>query len=127
VARGGLVEEHTVPLMLDGDAARASKRDGVGRVQPRCPEDHVNVGVERQAVSVDRGGESRSDGDRHAAGVSDGDLGAVGEARGCGACEGAQMQVVFASERFTHEHQAGAVVEEGAYGDVGAGELPCED
>ena len=104
VAQGGLVEEDTVPFVLDGDAACARERDGVGRVQPRRPEDHVDVGVERQAVGVDRAGERRPDGERHAAGVSDGDFGAVGEARGGGALEGAQMQVVLLCERFTHEH-----------------------
>ena len=50
---------------------------------------------------------------------------AVGRSEASG--EGAQRQVVLASERFTHEHQAGAVVEEGAYGDAGAGEVSCED
>ena len=127
MARGGLVKKDTVPFVLDRDAARARERDGVGRVQPRRPEDHVDVGVQRQAVGVDRGAECRSDGEGHAAGMSDGDLGAVGEASGCGALEGAQRQVVLASERFTHEHQACAVVKECAYGDAGAGEVPCED
>ena len=127
MARGGLVEEDTFPPVLDGDAARARERDGVRSVQPRRPEDHVDVGVERQAVGVDRGGERRPDGEGHAAGVSDGDLGAVGEARGGVALQSAQRQVVLACERFTHEHQAGAVVEKGAYGDVGAAEVPCED
>jgi hypothetical protein len=127
VARGGLVEEDTLPTVLDGDAAGARERDGVRRVQPRGPEDYVDVGVERQAVGVDCRGERRPDGEGHAAGVSDGNLGAVRKARGGGALQGAQMQVMLACERFTHEHQAGAVVEEGADGDAGARELPCED
>jgi hypothetical protein len=123
------VEEDAAAVVQDGDLTRAGVQDTVNVVRPRHPEDHVDVGVQRQDEGADGVCVGGADGEGEEALREEGQDLAVGELGGAAAVlgKGLDFEVMGVGVGLAHDVEAGADVVEGASWRGGAGEASVED
>ena len=123
------MEEDAAAVVQDGDLTRARVQDTVDVVRPRHPEDHVDVGVQRQDEGADGVCVGGADGEGEEALREEGQDLTVGEFGGTAALlrKGLDFEVVGVGVGLADDVQAGANVVESASWSCGGGEASVED